>query len=281
MKTNRARLLITKAHPAIFFALIFAVLSVLIFAFAIIYYAIALHQAPPGEPMSFLQALEISLCRQTGVSISEQAFGIARLVAAAQQLSSAILLGSCASYLTIKMLVPSKDTVIFSPVAFFLRSENRYCVMLVNTSSAILENVEFMFVEKFFRRHSEPTVIHLPYLKNSVLSVKLGKSDVLDRDPKDFDPIEDGIKVSMRCSLPFTEYSCSRKYDFYHIYVVDSMDFRDRPDLQEPNLQAKAFWAQFENPLPNPESLGALIFSKRGQVAPQPAPQHAPTTTKS
>jgi len=186
-----------------------------------------------------------------------------RILILIQSLVGKIFFGIGISYLTIKILLPNENTVVFAPIAFYIKNEEKFCVMLVNTSKTLLTNLKFISIEKYHRRHRRPYVIFVPYLKNSVLTLKLEPTDILKENPRDFDPMEDGLKVSLACSLPFSQYSIAVKYSFDKIFFIESTDFRDVPILQEPDLSSTAFWDSFNNPVNKKESLTNYFQKKR------------------
>ena len=257
--TNKLNILISKTSILTFVGvlIIFLFLQNLVFAF-LYYYSQGLTYKTLLECIKFsfsVQVLDINFT---------DAKGWAYLVLYIHSILGITLWGVCISFLTMKFLFPSRRTIVFSSVAFYLVQDNQFCVMLVNTSKTYLENLHFMVVEKYYRRHRNSRIIYVPYLKNSVLTLKLGVTDILTCDAKDFDPMEDGIKVSLSCSLPFNSFSISVKYDFSKILIIENTDFRDILLLQEPDLKSDEFWEKFNFPFSSEQlTLREYIIRKR------------------
>jgi len=192
-------------------------------------------------------------------------YGFGRLFTILQSLFDKIFWGIGLGYFIFKLLVPSESTIVFSKSAFYLKTEQKYCFLLVNTSNTKLEHLTFICTEKFFRRHKNSDHQLLPYLRNTVLAIKMCKSDILQRDPKDFDPNEDGMKLSVTCSLPFAQFSIAHKYDYFNIYIIEDTDFMDQPMMQNPNLSSNEFWKYFHKPLPNNHRIGPYFQNKRNR----------------
>lgn len=196
----------------------------------------------------FFDSLLFSLSVQTQTTGFDSVFGIAKYFSIFQVIFDKILWSIGVGYFTFKLLVPNINTVVFSKIAFYIPTEKKYCLLLVNTSNSILENLHFIFIEKINRRHKNTEEFALPYLKNSVLAIKICESDLLNEKILTFDPEEDGLKISISLSMSFAQFSVSKKYDFFNVLIIDNTDFMDLPKMQNPNLNDPEFWNYFNNP---------------------------------
>ncbi len=255
--SNKINILISKTTIPTFFCVALCFLLFQNVFFSTFYYLLSVYD-------NYIECLKFSFSIQFFSLNYDNYNGITFIIIYIQSILNVILWGIYVSFLTMKFLFPSKQTIVFSPYAFYLTEENQFCVMLVNTTKSHLENLHFLTVEKYYRRHRNTRNTYLPYLKNSVLNLKIGETDILSCDPKDFDPMEDGLKVSLSCSLPFSNYTISMKYNFFHIIMIENTEFRDIPLLQEPDLKSDVFWSKFNQPITEPfETLGD--YFKKGK----------------
>ena len=157
---------------------------------------------------------------------------------------------------------PDPQTLILSPVAFYLTDDQKFALLLVNASGVMVTDLSVSMVLKLRRRHTSLHQSTLPYLRDSALLVKGVDYQLAATNlGAGYDPTEDGLKVSVRCSILGMNFGVGKKYTCTKILVATSDDFMDRPDFQDPDLNSSEFWELFGNPMPGAACLHDIFLA--------------------
>ncbi|RKN38884.1 ion channel [Micromonospora endolithica] len=221
------------------------------------------------EAGSFGDRLYYSFITQLSVDYDNLApSGLSKPVAVTQAFAGTVLFGVLIAYVVLRITSPDPRTLLLSPVAIYLEAERKLAILLVNTSGIIVTDLSMSMVLKLRRRHTRLYEVALPYLRDSALLVKgLDYDPELDDIGAGYDPSEDGLKVSVRCSILGSTFGIGSKYSLTKVVVAPNDDFMDRPEFQDPDLTSREFWALFAWPVEDAVRLHDLLMAKARTVA--------------
>lgn len=174
--------------------------------------------------------------------------GICRWITIVQGIVGTAVFGIWVSLLLARLISPHPDTLILAPYAIFLVDEGKLAIMAVNTSGRALSNLTFGTVFKQRRRHVASTTESLPYLKDSVLLIRVIKVGGFPPKYSEYDPSEDGLKVAIEYKSFVGGASVAKKYPMTRILIAENDNFMDRPEFQRPDLESSDFWRLFKEP---------------------------------
>lgn len=264
--TNQIQLITSKLSVFRFILYSLAIFLTIAILFSLVYYLPSkyLHVQVLSPEQDFWGSLYFSLGTQLSMNFGNvEPVSFAGLVALAQVMLGTLFFGIWISYIVLKALIPSQNTVVFSPHAFYIKPRGDFAILVNNTTSTQLYNFTAVAVVKYFRRNQASNETTLPYIDNSAILLTVSNLRIDKQDPKRYDPNEDGLKVSIRCSMSYAQFSTSVKYLFEDILVVDSTDFMDNPTFQQTELRAGKFWDHFENPISGVDTLHDLVTRSR------------------
>lgn len=172
-------------------------------------------------------------------------------------------LAICAAFFVSKATNADSDTIVLSDHAYYLLDSSTFGIMAVNTTRSTLTNLRVLSVFRIGRRHANTFEVALPYLSNSALYLMLSECEMDRARANEYDPVHDGLKVSVEAELNGLHFSISRKYLARQIIIMPNSNFMDVPIFEEPNLSNRWFWHIFHHPMPEAPTLDEKLAALR------------------
>ncbi|MCW3121050.1 MAG: hypothetical protein JWQ38_542 [Flavipsychrobacter sp.] len=145
--------------------------------------------------------------------------GFFRLCTIIEAVIGAALYGFTISIITIKFLLPKRNTVVFSEYAYYCTDDNCFMVIYLNTASQYLTNVATSWYFKLDEDWETQDQINVPFITKSVQTFYLDF-------PLDLDTIKsrlhelDCLRVGLSGSLGMASYSTFVQYNLSNILII-------------------------------------------------------------
>ena len=131
---------------------------------------------------------------------------------------SLTLFGFIISVVTIKLLTPNKNTIVFSKYAYYCEKDNAFLIIYLNTASQFLTNVETNWYFKLERDWVTEPPIKVPFITRSVQTFYLKFKTLLEIVPK-LDK-DDRLRVGIYGNLGGSQYATYVEYPIADILVI-------------------------------------------------------------
>ena len=123
------------------------------------------------------------------------------------------------SFLTIKSLLPPKNTIVFSEYGYYSQKEEKFMIIYLSTANDFLINVETCSYIKFGGDWKVTQAVKAPFITKSVQTFFLDeiKLSVLKDNMTDYDCLRIGISGNIGVG----NYATSIEYAFKKIIVIE------------------------------------------------------------
>jgi potassium channel LctB len=185
--------------------------------------------------------------------------GWARLLAVMQALAGWMMTGLWIGLAVLKLTSPSRCSIVFSNRAFYLEDEQRFAVMFVNANRQNLTHAHVSTNVKLAGQNLPGCDHTAPYVGESVwvLTVDCVYLGTIKESSLALTP-GDGLKVSISGRYGFAGYARALLYHFDDVCVLKNRGQLRIHGFESPSFDA-AFWASFNNPVPEAPNLVAYL----------------------
>ncbi|KQM77969.1 hypothetical protein ASE74_16395 [Pedobacter sp. Leaf216] len=131
------------------------------------------------------------------------------------------------SIITIKILLPKKDTIVFSRFAYFCTNENAFMIIYLNTAKKVITSLETSWYFKLGEDWTTCQPAKVPFITTSVQTFYLRFGKSLEEISAKLHPL-DCLRVGLTGSLGMSNYSTSIQYNLSEIIIIP-----DRKELSK------------------------------------------------
>lgn len=187
--------------------------------------------------------------------------GFGRLISIFEAIFGVAAFTTLIALITTKMLLPSKNTIVFSKYAYYCTDDKHFLIIYLNTSHSNLVNAETSSYFKLGGNWKVISPITSPFITQSVQTffIKYLTINKLCKKLREWDC----LRVGIAGDIGFTRFSTSMEYSANRILVIPNRDvlvnyegFHD-PDLSSSEL------SQMFNYKPNVPTLEEYIKDRR------------------
>lgn len=164
---------------------------------------------------------------------------------------------------TVKSLLPPRDTIVFSRYAYYCTEPKRFLIIFVNTSNTNLGNAE---ISSYFKLGGDwgvrPSVTS-PFITQAVQTFHIDQEDLqtIIAELKD----GDCLRVGITGGIGFTSFSTSIQYHADKILVIQNRDELTAYDgFWKPDFTSPEFQKMFHYKPANALTLEAYVKAERG-----------------
>lgn len=170
--------------------------------------------------------------------------GIGRIVAVFEAITGVAILTTLIALITTKMLLPAKNTIVFSEYAYYCTDNQRFLIIYLNTSNSNMINVE---TSSYFKLGGDWRVISSvtsPFITQAVQTFFVNQCDVNDLIKQLRE--RDCLRVGIAGDIGFTQFSTSIEYPSEKILVIPNRDVLIKYEgFHKPDLKSKKFTDMF------------------------------------
>lgn len=238
--------------------------------------------------LALIHFFDIQVIKQSGVCVTEvqdllyfnfitiltvgygdyAPFGVGRVISILESLSGLIVFGAFTGVFVIKLMLPRKDTIVFSKYCYYDDSKARFVIQFVNTANLPLVNVEMCSLLKLGRDWVLRPSYTSPYIGSSAWTFSINRIDDFPGG-ENFDDFrqltlyqDDGIKFGIVGTIGFATFSSTIKYNLDQVIVIKSKrELTDQKSLKEPDFSSQSFIEAFHYIPENAENF--LQFAKK------------------
>jgi hypothetical protein len=143
-----------------------------------------------------------------------------------------------------KLLMPTKNSIVFSKYAYYCTKNKRFLVIFLNTSRLNLVNVSLSSYFKLGGDWLVKNAIVSPFITKSVQTFYLDKC--LIKDIKEKLREGDALRVGIEGGIGFTKFSTAVEYPASHILVIeDREELISYSGFHNPDLNSQEFKKMF------------------------------------
>lgn len=125
------------------------------------------------------------------------------------------------SVFTLKLLLPKKNTIIFSRYAYYCVDDNAFLIIYLNTAKQFIANLETTWYFKLNEDWQTRPPIRVPFITNSVQTFYLKIETAFDALVPQLHPF-DCLRVGLSGSLGMSTNFTSVQYDLADILVIQN-----------------------------------------------------------
>lgn len=168
---------------------------------------------------------------------------------------------SVISIITIKILIPREDTIVFSKYAYFCTKKNAFMIIYLNTAKKRITNLETSWYFKLNEDWWTCRPSKVPFITTSVQTFYLCYNKSLDKIAEELHSM-DCLRVSLTGNLGMSVYSTSLQYNLKDIIVIpDRTELSRYPGfyLVDNHLEDEEFARMFHYCPNNAEKLSDYV----------------------
>lgn len=184
-------------------------------------------------------------------------YGIGRIIACAEALAGVGIFGAVVSAAVLKMMLPKRNSIVFSKYCYFTLDDMRFVIVFVNTTKLDLVNADMCSILKLGRINwiVRPPY-RAPYVGESAWTFSVNSLlEYISKDPKEEitrDDVvtllsemtlyeDDGLKFGISGSLGFSRFSASKKYSPNQCWVLKTKHELSVDILRKPQFGSREF----------------------------------------
>ena len=126
------------------------------------------------------------------------------------------------SLITLKSLLPRKNSIVFSKYAYYSLNEKRFMVIYLNTTNDFIINVETCSYVKIGGDWKVKQAVKSPFITKSVQTFFL--DEIPEETLKMNNTNYDCLRIGISGSLGIADYSTAIEYNFENIWVIQNRE---------------------------------------------------------
>lgn len=248
----------------------FLIYSTIVLSFTLIFYLlILLNHEVINKNVGFVDLLYFNFISILTIGYGDyEPLGFGRFLAVLEALIGLGLFGAWIGIVILKITLPSKDSIVFSKYCYYVKGEESFVIIFLNTNHLPLVNADMCSFLKKGRDFIVKSSFKSPYIGKSAWTFSVYKLPIAQIRKLRLYP-DDGLKFGIDGSYGFTKFATAIKYPLKDILVISNRDhLTNDTNLRDPKLSSPELQNSFHykpegahNFLEYAKNLGAIIES--------------------
>jgi hypothetical protein len=174
----------------------------------------------PPHPVGFWELIYFNFVSILTIGYGDMSpTGVFRLITIVEAVIGLAIYSLSISLVTIKILLPRKDVIVFSKYAYYCTDDSAFMIIYLNTSSTYVTNLQTSWYFKLDEDWHAKTPIQVPFITKSVQTFYLKYDKPFEEINAMLHPF-DCLRVGLSGNIGMANYSTFVEYGLKDILII-------------------------------------------------------------